>query len=88
MRTDVSLLRSNNSWMTATLMAELMTYLGKKLAPFTDTYQPIMLFDAYSAHLSPLVFRAAARAHIWTIVIPARLTGFFFSRWSPKSSTG
>ena len=75
LRSNVSVLRTTNGWMTAGLMARLMTVLGKSLEPITKTYQPIMLFDAFSAHLSPRVFRAAARAHIWTVVIPAKMTG-------------
>ena len=75
LRDNVILLRAKNGWMTAGLMARLMTMLGKKLIPFRHNYQPIMLFDAYSAHLSPMVFRAAARAQIWTIIIPAKMTG-------------
>ena len=75
LRDNVILLRAKNGWMTAGLMARLMTMLGQKLMPFRDKYQPIMLFDAYPAHLSPWVFRAAARANIWTLVIPAKMTG-------------
>ena len=75
LRSNVCLLRAKNGWMTAQLMAKLMTLLGEKLAALLLEYQPIMLMDAYSAHLSPMVLRAAARAHIWLVVIPAKMTG-------------
>ena len=75
LQSNVALLRSKNGWMTAGLLVHLVTVLGRKLAPFLKYFQPILIFDAYSAHLSPYVFRAAARAHIWTVVIPAKMTG-------------
>ena len=75
LRSNVCLLRVKNGWMTAELMAKLMTLLGEKLEGLLAEYQPILLMDAYSAHLSPMVFRAAARAHIWLVVIPAKMTG-------------
>ena len=75
LRKNVCLLRARNGWMTAHLMAKLMSLLGAKLKALLDEYQPILLMDAFSAHISPMVFRAAARAQIWVVVIPAKMTG-------------
>ena len=42
--------------------------------PHLDTKQPVSLLDALSVHIAPQVFRAAAKAGIWLVVIPAKLT--------------
>ena len=47
---------------------------GLILGPFLATMQPILSFDAAPLHLAQEVLREITSAHIWYIVVPARLT--------------
>ena len=71
---NVFLVRRKSAWVDAHYMAAIIKLLGAMLAPFLDRFQPILLMDALPAHLAPEVFRAAARAAIWVVIVPAKLT--------------
>ena len=75
LRENVILLRRKSAWVNADLMVNVLKVLGRVLQPFTDERQPILLMDACPSHLAGKVFRAAARANIWVIIVPAKLTG-------------
>ena len=75
LRENVFLLRRKSAWVNADLMVNVLKVLGRALQPFTDERQPILLMDACPSHLAGRVFRAAARANIWVIIVPAKLTG-------------
>ena len=71
---NVFLVRRKSAWVDAPYMAVIIKLLGAMLRPFLNRFQPILLMDALPAHLAPGVFRAAARAGIWVVVVPAKLT--------------
>ena len=75
LRENVFLLRRKSAWVNADLMVNVLKVLGTVLQPYTDERQPILLMDACPAHLAAKVFRAAARANVWVIIVPAKLTG-------------
>ena len=74
LRRNVFLVRRKSAWVDASYMVTIIELLGKILKPFLPKFQPILLFDALSAHLAPKVFRAAAKENIWLIVVPGKLT--------------
>jgi hypothetical protein len=55
-------------------MVRFISLLAKHLEPFREQYQPILLLDCCSAHLSAAVLAAASNQGIWIVIIPARLT--------------
>ena len=55
-------------------MVKVMAVLGHVLRPHLATKQPVLLLDALSVRIALQVFRAAAKAGIWLVVIPAKLT--------------
>ena len=74
MFSNVFLVWRKSAWIDAHYMAAIINLLGAMLVPFLDRFQPILLMDALPAHLAPEVFRAAARAAIWVVIVPAKLT--------------
>ena len=71
---NVFVIRRQSAWINTDLMVKVMGVLGHVLRPHLATKQPVLLLDALSVHIAPQVFRAAAKAGIWLVVIPAKLT--------------
>ena len=71
---NVFVIRRQSAWINTDLMVKVMAVLGHVLRPHLATKQPVLLLDALSVHIAPQVFRAAAKAGIWLVVIPAKLT--------------
>lgn len=72
---NVFLLRRKSAWVNKPLLVEMLQLLSEVLKPWKATHQPVLTFDALPAHLAPEVLRAAGKANIWSIVLPAKLTG-------------
>ncbi len=71
---NVVLVRQKSAWNNADLCCRVITLLAKALAPHRRRFQPILLFDACKVHLHRKVVAACARASIWPVVVPAKLT--------------
>ena len=71
---NVRLLRRPSAWVTGKLCAQIVRWLAAALSPVLGGRQPILLFDAYRAHLCHGMFNACASARIWPVVIPAKMT--------------
>ena len=74
LNSNVFLWRRKSAWVNDLVLIEILELLRKALEPFQARYQAILLWDALKSHLSPRVLRAAARAALWTIIVPAKLT--------------
>ena len=72
---NVYVIRRKSAWVNTGLLVEIMKLVGKILKPWAATHQPVLLFDALPAHLAPEVLRTAGNNNLWTIVIPAKMTG-------------
>lgn len=71
---NVRLLRLPSAWVNGKICAQIIRWLAVALAPVLGNRQPILLFDACRSHLCHCVFNACAAAHIWPIVVPAKMT--------------
>ena len=68
------LVRAPSAWVDGYKFALAVKFLGVAMAPYAEEYQVVLYFDAYKAHLAPVVWSACAAARIIPVVIPARLT--------------
>ena len=71
---NVVLRRAKSSWTNIPTMIWVLQEVGRALAPWAATHQPILLMDCARQHLHHSVARAAARAGIWLAYVPAGLT--------------
>lgn len=71
---NVHLLRQKSAWNNIDTMIYVIRLLGAALEPYTHEVQPILFLDACRLHLASRVIAACHDAHIWLIVIPARMT--------------
>ena len=67
-------LRRKSAWNTKSILAELMTLLGRILTYLDATRQVIFLSDACPFHQAKEVVEKQAIGHFWVAVIPASLT--------------
>ena len=74
LRKNVILLRRKSGWVNKDFLVTYVKLLAVCLEPFASVYQPILLWDALPAHCAPMVLRAAARAGLWVVIVPAKLT--------------
>ena len=71
---NVILLRRKSGWVNKDFLVNYVKLLAACLEPFASDYQPILLWDALPAHCAPPVLRAAARAGLWVVIVPGKLT--------------
>ena len=71
---NVYVKRMPKGWNNTTQHRIIIRILGLILQPLLTTMQPILSFDAAPLHLAQEVLREMTSAHIWYIVVPARLT--------------
>ena len=68
------LLRCPSAWINTDLMVEIIRLLSTTLEPFIGELQPLLMLDAYRAHIGVRVFYAGARHNIWVLIVPAGMT--------------
>ena len=71
---NVILLRRKSGWVNKDFLVSYVKLLAACLEPFASDYQPILLWDALPAHCAPSVLRAAGRAGLWVVIVPAKMT--------------
>ena len=71
---NVFIKRMPRGWNNADQHKLIIRSLGLVLRPFLATRQPILCFDAASLHLNAEVLHEIYTAHMWYLLIPARLT--------------
>ena len=71
---NVILLRRKSGWVNKDFLVKYVKLLAGCLEPFASQYQPILLWDALPAHCAPSVLRAAGRAGLWVVIVPAKMT--------------
>ena len=71
---NVKLWRRKSSWADGAVLQEVLTLLSQALRPFSDRFQPVLLWDAAKSHLRKDVLKLAGKLGIWLIIIPARIT--------------
>ena len=70
---NVILLRRKSGWVNKDFLVSYVKLLAACLEPFALRYQPILLWDALPAHCAPSVLRAAGRAGLWVVIVPAKM---------------
>ena len=70
---NVILLRRKSGWVNKDFLVKYVKLLAGCLEPFASQYQPILLWDALPAHCAPSVLRAAGRAGLWVVIVPAKM---------------
>lgn len=70
----VHLWRLEKAWTTGDVMVKLLRTLEESLTPVLHDRKVILSADAFRAHLTKPVFRAAATLGFFYFVIPARMT--------------
>ena len=73
-RENLILVRRKTAWINTEVLVEIMKCLGRALAPWRASIQPVLLMDAHKAHLAPAVLHAAAAAGLWVLPLPAHMT--------------
>ena len=71
---NVFIKRMPRGWNNADQHKLIIRILGLVLRPFLATRQPILSFDAAKLHLNAEVLHEIYTAHMWYLLIPARLT--------------
>ena len=71
---NVYVKRMPKGWNNTAQHRIIIRILGLILRPLLTTMQPILSLDAAPLHLAQEVLREMTSAHIWYIVVPARLT--------------
>lgn len=74
LRDNVLLWRRKSSWLKVSGTCEILRLLGKRLAPFLKTRQPIISMDAAKTHLNEKVWETAAKNGFLMHVVPAKVT--------------
>ena len=70
---SVHLFRRKSSWNNTSCMCEILELLAKALKDF-PAFQPILLLDTCSCHVSDVVSAKAAALGIWLVPVPPGLT--------------
>ena len=71
---NVFVRRQVSGWNNKEQHKVILTILMKVLAPFLDTRQPILSFDAVPLHLEPSVIELLGELNLWWFLIPKKLT--------------
>ena len=71
---NVRVLRRQSAWVNDALLAVVARHWGEVLSRHRAERQPILLVDSCNAHLGRKFLAACARAKIWVVCVPARLT--------------
>ena len=66
--------RKKSAWVNSHVMMEWLRLLSRSLRGVRDTHQPMLLMDAFKAHLSEEVLSLASDLNIWIILVPAQVT--------------
>ena len=69
---NVHLFRRKSSWSNSTCMVEVLDLLAEALRDF-PAFQPILLLDTATCHMSDSVAAKAASLNIWLVPVPAGL---------------
>ncbi len=64
-----------SSWNNQRTMGKILRLLAKHLEGLMDTYQPVLVLDVASCHVSRALSLLATRLGLRLIYVPARLTG-------------
>ena len=70
----VHLWRGISAWTTSAIMVRLLTLLRRSVGAVLSTRTVILSADAFRAHMTQPVFRAAARLGFFYCLVPARMT--------------
>ena len=70
---NVHLFRRKSSWNNTLCMCEILDLLSNALKEF-PWFQPILLLDTASCHISDVVAAKASALNIWLVPVPAGLT--------------
>ena len=68
------LLRRKTAWVNTDISVEIMRLIAQALQPFSHEWQPVLMLDAYRAHIGARVFNAGVRYKLWLLVVPAGMT--------------
>ena len=71
---NVRLQRKKSAWVNDAVLAVVARHWGEVLSRHRAERQPILLVDSCNAHLGRKFLAACARAKIWVVCVPARLT--------------
>ena len=71
---NVSLWRRRSGWINNEVFAEILKFLGTRMAPHLNGRVPVLLMDAHKVHFSIPVLSAASRAGIRILILPASCT--------------
>ena len=71
LRRNVYFVRGKTGWITSATLASILELLGRVLAADGGQWQPVLPMDALPSHYSDRVLRAASRAGVWVIIVPA-----------------
>lgn len=66
--------RRKSGWVNNLVFTELMTCLGTAVRRAAPESQPVLLMDAHKVHFSNPVLRAARRANVRVLILPANCT--------------
>ena len=68
------LLRCASAWVNTDVMVEIVRLLAAALESYVKTFQPLLMLDAFRAHIEVRIFHAGTRHNIWVLVVPAGMT--------------
>ena len=71
---NVFLKRKKSAWNSNDDQVEIISILGKVLAPFQAKYQPVLIFDAVKIHLSDAALEEIFDNLMWYMVVPKEMT--------------
>ena len=70
----VHIWREEKAWTTSEIMIRLLTTLRRSLEPVLQTRKVILSADAFRAHMTKPVFRAAAHLGFFYLLVPSKMT--------------
>ena len=69
----VRIWKCTTAWMTSATMVQYIRLLGRCLNDFRHTHRFILYLDAFRAHVSAAVLRAASSVDLWVCVVPGKM---------------
>ena len=71
---NVRLVRRKSAWVNDAVLAVMAKHWGQVLRRHCEKRQAVLLIDSCNAHLGRKFLAACARAQLWIVAVPARLT--------------
>ena len=71
---NVFVKRKSSGWTDAEQHRTIIEMIGKVLEPFTEIYQPVLIFDAVKVHLTKAALEELFIWLMWYLVVPKDLT--------------